>query len=76
MSLRTYIIFPEKDISDSILEYSLDTEASYNRSTDGTLSILKFTHKHPDCGIGYVKYTHDQILEILKGPEWTPEVVI
>jgi hypothetical protein len=50
---------------------------SMRRSIDGAKTFVKYEGDQPDClfaiagnAAGPPEYTHKEILEILKGPEW------
>jgi hypothetical protein len=40
-------------------------------SLDGTKFIVKYDNEKPLTLNGYTEYTHQEILSILSGPEWT-----
>ena len=53
---------------------------SLRRSIDGTKTFVKYEGEQPEfifhiAGslIGLPEYTHQEFLEILKGPEWVPQ---
>lgn len=74
-----YIIIQYSDIKkinfSKILE---DGESSLRFSVDRKKFILKYEEEQPEFAfgisqdsIGLPEYTHEEILNILKGPEWT-----
>lgn len=74
-----YIIVQYSDIKkinfSKILE---DGESSLRFSVDRKKFILKYKEEQPEFvfyisqdAIGLPEYTHEEILNILKGPEWT-----
>ena len=55
-----------------------DFPDSLRRSLDGTKTFVKYEGEQPDClftiagnAIGLPEHTHEEFLEILKGPEWS-----
>jgi len=70
--MRTYVIIDASEVSnvnfDQVLETSSET-LSY--SLDGTKTFVKFEGDTPSFLIGEPQYTHEEILNILSGPEWT-----
>jgi hypothetical protein len=76
MSTKYYCIVDTVDVIDNMIDESLEKKETLRYSLDGSKVILKFTTKFPNTMAGYTKYTHDEILEILKGIEWVdPEVL-
>jgi len=53
-----------------VKEGSSDT-LSY--SVDGTKTFVKYEGTQPFFLLGKTEYTHEEILTILSGPEWTSE---
>jgi len=53
-----------------VKEGSSDT-LSY--SLDGTQTFVKYEGTQPFFLLGKTEYTHEEILTILSGPEWTSE---
>jgi len=72
--MRSYVIINIIDITDEMIHDSLNTEQSYRTSLDGTKAVLKFPTPHPNVMSGHIKYSEEEILEILAGPEWTEEI--
>jgi hypothetical protein len=48
-----------------------DSAATVRRSLDGTLFIAKFMGETPSFLEGLDQYTHEEILAIVKGSDWT-----
>ena len=71
---NTYVVIPEKDVTDTIITDSLNKEDTYRKSLDGTQAVIKFNHPHPNCCKGAIKYTHSEILVILSGADWTEDI--
>lgn len=70
--MRTYVILDSTEVSsidfDQVLETSADT-LSY--SLDGTKTFVKFEGDTPSFLIGEPQYTHEEILNILSGADWS-----
>jgi hypothetical protein len=60
------------DFSD-VKEGSIDT-LSY--SLDGTKTFVKYEGAQPSFLSGKTEHNHEEILNILSGPEWTSEDII
>jgi hypothetical protein len=78
-NLRQYVIFNTSELDKIDFERVLETSAdTVRRSVDGTMTFVKWNDTAPECVETletkgeYV--THDEILEILSGPEWTSEM--
>jgi len=48
-----------------------DSAATVRRSLDGTLFIAKFMGETPSFLEGLDQYTHEEILAIVRGSDWT-----
>lgn len=75
---RSYVIIPASEVSKIDFSEVLETSAETCRySVDGTKTFVKYEGEMPPSVASLVsrsdKYTHAEILEILKGSEWTPE---
>ena len=72
--MRTYVIIDASEITsvdfDKVLETSADT---LRYSVDGSKVLLKYEGTQPFFLLGKTEYTHEEILSILSGPEWTSE---
>lgn len=70
--MRTYVIIEAPEVGnvgfDQVLETSADT---LRYSVDGTKTFVKFEGDTPSFLIGEPQYTHEEILNILSGAEWT-----
>ena len=70
--MRTYVIIDASEVANvdfsKVLERSADT-LCYSR--DGTKTFVKFEGDTPSFLIGEPQYTHAEILNILRGPEWS-----
>lgn len=72
--MRTYVIIDASEVSsvnfDQVAEASADT---LRYSLDGTKTFVKYEGTQPFFLLGKTEYTHEEILNILSGPEWTSE---
>jgi hypothetical protein len=73
---RNYVIFNISEVDiidfDQVLETSSET---LRISVDGTRSFVKWEGEMPECvstlGTKEGPYSHEEILDILNGPDWT-----
>ena len=73
----TYCIIDASEVSSVDFDQVFQTSADTLRySVDGTKTFVKFTGDTPSFLIGEPQYTHEEILNILSGPEWTSNEVI
>jgi len=76
---RQYVIFNTSELDkidfNQVLETSADT---VRRSVDGSKTFVKWNGDVPECVQSLETkgeyLTHDEILEVLSGPEWTNEM--
>ena len=72
--MRTYCIIDASEVSaiefDQVLQTSVN---SLKYSLDGTKTFVKYEGTQPSFLIGKTEYSHEEILAILAGPEWTSE---
>jgi uncharacterized protein YllA (UPF0747 family) len=72
--MRTYCILNSSELDSvdftQVLQTSSDT-LSY--SVDGSKFLVKYEGTQPFFLLGKTEYTHEEILSILSGPEWTSE---
>ena len=75
--MRTHAIIDASEVSsvdfDQVLETSSDT---LRYSLDGTKTFVKYEGTQPFFLLGKTEYTHEEILNILSGPDWTSDEVI
>ena len=72
---RKYVIIENSEISSINFSEVMETSANTLRfSLDGTKTLVKFTGDTPSFLDGKTQYTHSEILNILSGSEWTPEI--
>ena len=70
LNKKIYVIINTEDITDSMIEASLNDSDTLRYTADGSRAILKFNTKFPDVMKSYKKHTHDEILIQLRKPEW------
>lgn len=74
--MRTYVIIDASEVSsvdfDQVVETSADT---LRYSVDGTKTFVKYEGTQPFFLLGKTEYTHEEILSILSGPEWTSDKI-
>ena len=74
--MRTYVIIDASEVAnvdfDQVKETSADT---LKYSVDGTKTFVKYEGTQPFFLLGKTEYTHEEILSILSGPEWTSEEI-
>jgi hypothetical protein len=80
MEPKHYVIFNVSELNkidfDQVLETSIET---IRKSVDGTLTFVKYvTEEIPSSVVSLDTkqgpYSHEEILEILSTPEWTPSL--
>jgi hypothetical protein len=72
--INTYIIIPTVDLTDNMINESLNTPTTFRKSIDESKSLLKFHGTcYPVTCAGYEKYSYEEIIIILSGEEWTAE---
>jgi len=72
--MKTFVIIDASEVSsvdfDQVAETSVDT---LRYSLDGTKTFVKYEGTQPFFLLGKTEYTHEEILSILSGPEWTSD---
>ena len=72
--MKTYVIIDSSEVSSVDFDQVLETSAETLRfSLDGTKTFVKYEGTQPFFLLGKTEYTHEEILSILSGPEWTSE---
>lgn len=76
---RKYVIVPTSEIGNIDFSEVLETASETCRySVDGSKTFVKYEGAQPQSVVNIVdksqEYTHEEILTILSGPEWTPEI--
>jgi hypothetical protein len=71
---HTYVIIDSSEVTsvdfDSVLNTSVDM---LRYSVDGTKTFVKYEGTQPFFLLGKTEYTHEEILNILSGPEWSSD---
>ena len=71
---RKYVIINASEVGTVDFSQVVETSANTLRySVDETKTLVKFEGDAPSFLDGKTQYTHSEILNILSGPEWTPE---
>ena len=71
---RKYVIIESSEVGSVDFSEVMETSANTLRySVDETKTLVKFEGDAPSFLDGKTQYTHSEILNILSGPEWTPE---
>ena len=74
MNDRTYVIADTSEVSGFDFTQLIDIDESYSRkSLDGSKILARYEGTQPFFLLGKTEYTHEEILSILSGPEWTSE---
>ena len=74
---RSYVIINTSDLSSVDFNQVLETSADTLRySIDGSKTFVKYEGTQPFFLLGKTEYTHEEILSILSGPDWTSDEII
>ena len=77
MNNINYVIIDSSEVGNVDFDQVLQTAADKLRySLDGSKALLKYEGTQPFFLLGKTEYTHEEILSILSGPEWTSDEVI
>jgi hypothetical protein len=76
--MKLYCIINVEDVEKiNFADVMQTSPKSMRRSIDGTKTFVKYEGDQPDCLFaiagnltGLPEYTHEEIVEILDGPEW------
>ncbi len=72
---RKYVIIESSEVSSINFSEVMETSANTLRySVDETKTLVKFIGDTPSFLEGKTQYNHSEILNILSGSEWTPEI--
>ena len=72
--MRTYVIIDASEVSSVDFDQVLQADADKLRySVDGTKTFVKYEGTQPFFLLGKTEYTHEEILNILSGPEWSSD---
>ena len=75
--MRTYVIIDASEVSSVDFGQVLQADEDKLRySLDGTKTLLKYEGTQPFFLLGKTEHTHEEILNILSGPEWTSDEII
>ena len=70
--MRTYVILDASEVGNVDFNKVCQTSADTLRySVDGSKFVVKYEGTQPFFLLGKTEYTHEEILSILSGPEWT-----
>jgi hypothetical protein len=73
--MKNYVIIDASEVSSVDFDQVMQTSADTLRySLDGTKTFVKYEGSQPFFLLGKTEYAHEEILNILSGPEWTPEI--
>lgn len=73
--MKNYVIIDASGVSSVDFDQVMQTSADTLRySVDGSKALLKYKGTQPFFLLGKTEYNHEEILNILSGPEWTPEI--
>jgi len=72
--MKSYVIIDSSEVDSIDFNQVLETSADTLRySLDGTKTFVKYEGTQPFFLLGKTEYTHEEILNILSGSEWTSE---
>jgi len=75
--MKTYVIIDSSEVSSVDFDQVLETSAETLRfSLDGTKTFVKYEGTQPFFLLGKTEHSHEEILSILSGPEWTSDDII
>ena len=73
-SNRDWVIIDVSDITDEMIEKSVETSKDTLRKTlDGNKAILKYDGRKPSCFYNMTVYSHSEILEELAKSTWSDD---
>ena len=73
---RSYVIINTSELSSVDFNQVLETSADTLRySIDGSKTFVKYEGTQPFFLLGKTEYTHEEILSILSGPEWSSDEI-
>ena len=74
--MKTYCIIDASDVSSVDFSQVAETSSDTLRySLDGTKTFVKYEGDQPSFLSGKQEYTHEEILTILAGDEWTSDEI-
>jgi hypothetical protein len=75
--MKTFVIINSSEVNTvSFDEVREAGPSSLRYSLDGTKTFVKYEGTQPFFLLGKTEYTHEEILSILSGPEWTSDEII
>jgi uncharacterized protein YllA (UPF0747 family) len=73
---RKYTIISSEDVDSIDFDQVLEgNESHLHYSLDGSKTLVKYRDDQPSFLSGKQEYTHEEILAILSGDEWTSEEI-
>jgi len=73
--MKNYVIIDASEVSSVDFDQVMQTSADTLRySVDGSKALLKYEGTQPFFLLGKTEYNQEEILSILSGTEWTPEI--
>jgi hypothetical protein len=77
MNNINYVIIDSSEVGNVDFDQVMQTSADKLRySVDGSKALLKYEGDQPSFLSGKQEYTHEEILSILSGDEWTSDDII
>ena len=74
---RKYTIISKDDVASIDFDLVLEgNESHLHYSLDGSKTLVKYRDDQPSFLSGKQEYTHEEILAILSGDEWTSDELI
>ena len=72
--MRNYVITDISEATSFDFDQLIDIDESYSRkSLDGSKILARYEGTQPFFLLGKTEQSHEEILSILSGPEWTAE---
>ena len=72
--MKNYVIIDASEVSSVDFDQVMQTSADTLRySVDGSKALLKYEGTQPFFLLGKTEHSHEEILSILSGPEWTSD---
>ena len=72
--MKTWVIIDSSEVDSVDFDQVMQTSADKLRySLDGTKTFVKYEGTQPFFLLGKTEHTHEEILNILSGPEWTSD---
>lgn len=71
--MRKYVIVNSSEVSNFDFNQLIDSNETSRYSLDNSKILARFEGDTPNFLLGETQYTHDEILTVLAGAEWTAE---